>query len=419
MDAERTLFRAVVHVELDVLEVHDRTPDRWRLCRRLAAVRLETRFAPEERRRLLQVLLPEQRLHEDIERLVLDGELVYVIVIRSVVVHRPTRGGEHEISRGPFIAIARDSRITLAVEIVVDRRGNMAVGSVHDLRRANRHGGEEIRRDAVRSARDGVVHHVEPAPGVLFPERLELVELAFYFLPGEVQRLRHYRFRIDEDLVRHQHAAVRADADHPVGTLAAWIAKSLSLRRVLHRVQLGGRLVLGKIDLHVLKEGHVRIGEAHLKILAVVDVTVDCVGRMVPHVESLESDALPRDQRMAGTTNAEIDLGGVVAERRRLLARLQDRESDLDARREARRIGLGERMHDQRLAPAVRRPRQAREAFGFGIDLAPGDYDRRPVQVLVLRALTGAVGEATLHLSKILLELVHKTLLGRGTDRTP
>src|SRR5467141_2626704 len=154
------------------------TTDRRRLRRRLAPVRLETRFAPEERCRLLQVLLPEQRLHEDIERLILDGELVYVIVIRSVVVHRPSRGGEHEISRGPFIAIARDRRITLAVEIVVDRGGNMAVGPVYDLRRANRHGGEEIRRDAVCAARDGVVHHVEPAPGVLFPERLELVELA-------------------------------------------------------------------------------------------------------------------------------------------------------------------------------------------------------------------------------------------------
>src|SRR6267154_1268937 len=79
-------------------------------------------------------------------------------------------------------------------------------------------------------------------------------------------------------------------------------------------MQLGGRLVLRKIDLHVLEEGHVRIGQAHLKILTIVDVTVDCVGRMVPHVESLEGDALPRDQRMAGTMNAEIDLGSVVPE---------------------------------------------------------------------------------------------------------
>src|SRR5439155_957076 len=106
--AERALFGPVVHVELDVLEIHDRSRDGRRLCGRLAAVRLEARLAPEERRRLLQVLLPEQRLHEDIERLVLDGELVYVIVVRSVIVHRPARGGEHEVPRGPFVAIARD-----------------------------------------------------------------------------------------------------------------------------------------------------------------------------------------------------------------------------------------------------------------------------------------------------------------------
>src|SRR5882757_6246758 len=66
-------------------------------------------------------------------------------------------------------------------------------------------------------------------------------------------------------------------------------------------------------------------------------------------------------------------------------------------------------MHDQRLAPAVRRQGQARQALDFGIDLALGDDDGRPIQVLVPRALTGAVGEATLHVLKILLELVHKT----------
>src|SRR6267143_564217 len=112
-------------------------PDGRRLRCRLAAVRLEARLAPEERRGLLQVLLPEQRLHEDIEGLVLNGELVYVIVVRGVVVHRPSRGGEHEVSCGPFIAVARDRRIPFAVEIVVDRGGNMAVRPIDDLRRAN------------------------------------------------------------------------------------------------------------------------------------------------------------------------------------------------------------------------------------------------------------------------------------------
>src|SRR5882762_2445269 len=97
------------------------TTDRRRLRRRLAPVRLETRFAPEERRRLLQALLPKERLHKNIERLVLDGELVHVIVVRSVVVNRPARGGEHEVSRGPFVAVSRDRRVPLAVKIVVDR----------------------------------------------------------------------------------------------------------------------------------------------------------------------------------------------------------------------------------------------------------------------------------------------------------
>src|SRR5258707_1839785 len=130
---------------------------------------------------------------------------------------------------------------------------------------------------------------------------------------------------------------------------------------------------------------------------------------MVPHVVLRERDSFPGNQRMARTTNTEIDVGGVVPERGALLARLQHREFHLDARREARRTGVGERKHDQRLAPPVRGPGQACEALGFGFDLAPGDDDRRPIHVLVPRAMTGAVGEATLHVLKILLELVHET----------
>src|SRR2546427_6483 len=130
---------------------------------------------------------------------------------------------------------------------------------------------------------------------------------------------------------------------------------------------------------------------------------------MIPHVVLREVDALPRDQRMTGTADAEIDLRGVVPERRGLLARLEHGELDLDPGGETRRIGLGERMHDQRLPPAVRGQGQARQALDFGIDLALGDDDGRPVQVLVPRALAGAVREATLHVLKILLELVHRT----------
>src|SRR5207247_2403051 len=66
-------------------------------------------------------------------------------------------------------------------------------------------------------------------------------------------------------------------------------------------------------------------------------------------------------------------------------------------------------MHDQRLAPAVPGQGLARQALDFGIDLALGDDDGRPIQVLVPHALTGAVGEATLHVLEILLELVHET----------
>src|SRR6267143_1224235 len=94
-------------------------PDGRRLLCRLAAVRLEARLAPEERRGLLQVLLPEQRLHEDIEGLVLNGELVYVRAVGAWVVTPPPRGGEQGVSGAPFIGVAPHGQIPLPVKILV------------------------------------------------------------------------------------------------------------------------------------------------------------------------------------------------------------------------------------------------------------------------------------------------------------
>src|SRR5262249_26234567 len=77
------------------------------LGRRLP-VGLESGLGAEERRRLLQVLLPQQRFHVDVERLILHGQLVDVVVVRRVVVHRPARRGEHQVTRPPFVTVAGD-----------------------------------------------------------------------------------------------------------------------------------------------------------------------------------------------------------------------------------------------------------------------------------------------------------------------
>src|SRR5947208_17128311 len=52
----------------------------------LGAVRVKTGLRTQQCGRMLEVFLPEQRLHIDVERLILHGELVYGLVVRSMVV---------------------------------------------------------------------------------------------------------------------------------------------------------------------------------------------------------------------------------------------------------------------------------------------------------------------------------------------
>ena len=110
---------------------------------------------------------------------------------------------------------------------------------------------------------------------------------------------------------------------------------------VLHRMQRGFRLVLGQVDLHVLQQRHVGVGQANLQLLRVVDVEVSRVARMVPDVVALEVDAPALHHRVPGAADAEVHFGGVVAKRRRLLAGLEHRELDLDSRRHAEGSRLG------------------------------------------------------------------------------
>src|SRR6516164_4988164 len=86
------------------------------------AIGAEAFLDSQDRHRELQALLPEETLHRDVERLILYGQLIDVIVVRGMVVHRPARSGQHQISRFPLIDLALDRRAPGAVEIVIDCR---------------------------------------------------------------------------------------------------------------------------------------------------------------------------------------------------------------------------------------------------------------------------------------------------------
>src|SRR5258708_26453873 len=86
------------------------------------AVGAEAFLHAEHGHRHLEALLPQQRFHGDVQRLVLHRELVHVVVVRGVVVHRPTRRRQHEGAGLPLVHLALDGRAAGGVAGVVDRR---------------------------------------------------------------------------------------------------------------------------------------------------------------------------------------------------------------------------------------------------------------------------------------------------------
>src|SRR5207249_6552897 len=66
------------------------------------------------RSRMTEIFLPQQRPHPDIERAVLDRQLINVIFIRRVVVDCPARRGQHQIPGFPFVALTFNDAVAAA-----------------------------------------------------------------------------------------------------------------------------------------------------------------------------------------------------------------------------------------------------------------------------------------------------------------
>src|SRR5260370_35425071 len=61
----------------------------------LSAVRVKTGLGAQQCCRMLEVFLPEQRLHVDVEWLILQGEIVDGSTVVGGVVHAPSRPDDH------------------------------------------------------------------------------------------------------------------------------------------------------------------------------------------------------------------------------------------------------------------------------------------------------------------------------------
>src|SRR5262245_6871192 len=59
----------------------------------------KARLHAQNRERQLEALLPQEALHGDVQRLVLDRQLVDEVIVGGMVVHGPAGGRQHEIAR--------------------------------------------------------------------------------------------------------------------------------------------------------------------------------------------------------------------------------------------------------------------------------------------------------------------------------
>src|SRR6516165_6887469 len=88
----------------------------------LGAVGLKAGLGSQHNYRQPHLLLPQDRFHCDIERLVLYCQLINGLIVGGMVVHAPAGRRQHQITRLPFMDLALDCAAAASGEIIIDRR---------------------------------------------------------------------------------------------------------------------------------------------------------------------------------------------------------------------------------------------------------------------------------------------------------
>src|SRR3546814_517414 len=135
-----------------------------------ADIILDAGLRAERVDRAIQFLLPDQRLHCDMHRVILDGQRG--LIDRAAVgrahimgVLRPTGRGQHQIAYAPFVDLSLDDALAaIADEIIIDRRRAVAMPAQDRRRRiaarAAGHRGEEAMGGAVATLGGRIVEQI-------------------------------------------------------------------------------------------------------------------------------------------------------------------------------------------------------------------------------------------------------------------
>src|SRR5712691_9540041 len=108
-------------------------------------------------------------------RLVLNGQLVNVLVFRSVVVNGPAGRTQHQIAGLPFVPLSFDRTVSAAVEIIIHWSRNVTMWTVDDVLRTDRDGRKERVRRSVGAASGRVIHQIEPPADVALAQIPKLI----------------------------------------------------------------------------------------------------------------------------------------------------------------------------------------------------------------------------------------------------
>src|SRR5260370_23925283 len=175
---------------------------------------------------------------------------------RGVIMNRRAWGREHQIASLPWIPLAFDDGESLAGEVVVHRRADVAMRAINDIFRTYGDGGKEVARGSVGVSSAGVVEQVQAAAEVGFAQSRQFVQLLLHAIPWEVQRMVFDHVWTDQFFVGHKLRAVirnRECAERTLGRCAL-VFELLGLRA------FGERILVDDEYLHFLKQWSAAVG---------------------------------------------------------------------------------------------------------------------------------------------------------------
>ncbi len=169
--------------------------------------------------------------------------------------------------------------------------------------------------------------------------------------------------RADQLFVWHQLRAVIRNGKGSKGALRA----GMFIFELLRFCGFCQGVLVDDMHLHFFKQRGVAVGQTHLEVVRVVRVFVNHPSGSGPNVVLRISNRFAINLALSAATNTEIHQRGIVPDWQGPLTRLQNRDRDLNARRQTVTYAR-QRVHHARYPSSVCRRGQARKPLDLRFD---------------------------------------------------